>query len=263
MAITTGLSPKHYLINGQNGAVGILIKEYFKSIENINLSKDFISADVMLHLAASSRIENILSSNISYLNEVVQYCLKNDIKNLVFFSSVSIYGKQDKLNIQEDSVSIDLDLYASSKLFAEQYLKSIKDINILILRLPAILTKNSNTYISRILDDLKINKDIILYNYNEKFNSFTSTEDIARFINNYDFNKKFEVINFASEQNQTLRDVVEYLKDLLNSQSKITFDIEKKPYYNIAITKLVKDYSFTPLSYKHNLRNWVEFNNEK
>jgi nucleoside-diphosphate-sugar epimerase len=255
---TIGLSHRNYLINGQNGSVGTLLKYYFKNIKDLNLLKYSSESDVLLHLAASTEDGRILGSNIEYLVKIVNYCLDNNIKNLVFFSSASVYGKQSKLNIEEEGGSYHLDLYGSSKLFAEQYLKSITSLNVLVLRFPAILTNKDNTYISRILNDLRNNRSICLSNHNKQFNNFISVKDIALFINNYDFSDKYTVLNFASDQRQTLGDIVFYMRDLLKSKSILSFDTSKRDYYNISIDKLKYVFNFTPLGYKESLKMWIE-----
>ncbi|MBT5400194.1 NAD(P)-dependent oxidoreductase [bacterium] len=262
MAIIIGSSHRNYLINGQNGSVGVLLKNSFKNIKDLNLLKISPESDVLLHLAASTESERILESNIKYLVRVVDYCLDNKIKNIVFFSSVSVYGKQSKLNIKENSGSQYLDLYGSSKLFAEQYLKNISNLNILVLRFPAILTDKSNTYISSILNDLSNNRSICLSNYNKYFNNFISVDDIARFIDNYNFSDKYTVLNFASEQSQTLKDVVLYMRDLLESKSTISYNDNESRYYNVSIEKLKSIFSFSPLDYKISLKRWIERSSE-
>jgi UDP-glucose 4-epimerase len=256
--ITGSSHRRRYLINGQNGSVGVLLKEYFRNIENLDLSKQASKSDVLLHLSASTESERILESNIEYLVKVVDYCLDNNIKNLVFFSSVSVYGKQSRLNIKEDSSSKNLNLYGSSKLFAEQYLKSITNLNVLVLRFPAILTNKGDTYIARILGDLKNDQSICLSNYNKQFNNFISVEDIALFIDSYEFVDKYVVLNFASDQNQTLKDVVLYMRRLLKSKSTVSFGHKQASYYNLSIVKLKSMFGFTPLGYKSSLKKWID-----
>ena len=262
MATTTGLSRRNYIVTGERGAIGSLIMDYFDNIFSINENMKKTDNGVLLHLAGSANTKRILDSNILYLKEIVEYCLHKNIRYFVYFSSVSVYGKQDRVDVDEDSPLVGIDLYGASKLFAEQYLKTIDKIKFLILRLPAVLTKKADTYIAKILNDLKQDIDIILTNYDKQFNNFISVEDIARFIKQYNFDKHIEIVNFASNQEQTLYEVVLYLKELVKSKSNIICRDTQSRYYNICIDKLKNRYNFTPLSYKKSLKNWVEITDE-
>ena len=262
MDIRNDLTHKNYIITGENGYVGNILRKYFTNISTIHNNK-FNKDIILLHLASSIDKNRIIESNITYLEDVVKYCIKNKIKKFVYFSTVCVYGKQNQLDIDERNGYMDLSLYGSSKLFAEQYLKSIKELDILVLRLPAILTQKMDTFIARILENLNNNKDIILTNYDNYFNNFISVEDIAKFVKQYKFEVDYEVINFASNKEQTLKDIVIYLKKILNSKSKIIYSDTSSNYYNISIDKLKNKYSFTPTSYKKSLKGWVALQSEK
>ncbi len=234
---------KKYIMTGYTGSVGTILSKEFKYIEHIDINKNFIDIDVFLHLAASTNKKNIINSNINYLEQSIEFCFKNKIRNFVFFSSVSIYGKQNSISINENWSGNELSLYGISKLFGETYLKN-QNLNILILRLPAILTKKDNTYISSLLTSLKNNETITLKNYNKNFNNFIGIDDIVKFIKKYNFSKPYEVLNFASSQQQSLRDIVLYLHKKINSKSKIVYNDERSDFYNLSIDKLTNEYKF-------------------
>ncbi|WP_164969902.1 NAD-dependent epimerase/dehydratase family protein [Malaciobacter molluscorum] len=262
MVITTGLSLK-YLYNGHTGFVGKILSRFIPNFIIFNKNKA-VNADVFLHLASNTKINANETDDLLYLKEVINYCKKNDIQNFVYFSTVSIYGNSNKENIKEDDISYNLKGYAKAKYLCEEYLiNEIKDLNILILRMPAILTKKSDTYIVRLLEQLYNNEEIILKNYNKIFNNFISVEDISNFIKEYSFSKKVEIVNLASNKDQTLKDIVLYLKELTNSTSNIILDEQKSDFYNLNIEKINKIYNFYPISYKDSLKQWLKIRNEK
>ncbi len=260
--IITGLSLK-YLYNGHTGYVGKILNRYFNNIEVFNHDIK-LKANVFLHLASNTKKETNELEDLLYLKKVIKYCQKNQIKNFVYFSTVSVYGNKNKQNLSEEEVCPTLKGYAKAKYLCEEYLiNEIKDLNILILRMPAILTKKSDTYIVRLLEQLYNNEEIILKNYNKIFNNFISVEDISNFIKKYSFSKKVEIVNLASNKEQTLKDIVLYLKELTNSTSNIILDKQKSDFYNLNIEKINKIYNFYPISYKDSLKQWLKIRNEK
>jgi len=263
MATTTGLFPNNTaFITGSSGGVGALLTQSFSDVKLIPLHKDATphQTQTLLHLAAST--QNIVESNIIYLKESLELAKKLHVENIVFFSSMSVYGDQDQENIDEAQPLNHPNLYGISKYFGEQYLKE-SPFNILILRLPAVLTKQTQTYIANLLNDLQHNREITLTNHQKVFNNFISVRDIAHFLSHVKIQKKFEILNLASPQEPSLYEVVTYLKELSHSTSKITILNTKKRYYNININKAVVAYNFQPSPYKISLKQWWDIRNER
>lgn len=235
-----------YILNGLSGNVGSLLKVKFANFSQYH--KDLITKDeeVFIHIAAKSqgRCEDIVRSNIDYLLEVIDFCKKNNIKKIVFFSAISIYTKND--------------LYSTSKLLGEKILKE-SGLKVLVLRLPMILTADAtNGILNRIIHKLEQNKKIVLYNADRKFNNFIGVDDIYDFIINYNFKKDYELVNLASKKDSTLFEIVKFLKSLLNSKSKIIKSKQANDFFNVPLKKAVKKYNFKPTSSKKVLVKWIK-----
>lgn len=237
-----------YIISGINGKVGT---DLYKLLNYKNILYKYnkntnIEVDCFIHLSADSNANfkdyySIVNSNINNLIDVVDYCKKNKIKNLIFFSAVGILGDKNKLNIDEDDISYNsIGLYNTSKLMGENILKE-SSINILILRLPTIIsTKQDSGIIYRLTEKLKNNEDVYITNYNKRFNNFVSVEDISQFIQQYKFKTKYEVIYLAKKQTKTLLQIVKYLKKKINSKSEIYKDDKIQRFFNLSINKALK-----------------------
>jgi len=78
------------------------------------------------------------NSNISASIHLFRQAIKNDVKNIIFSSSASVYGKQKVMPIKEDILGSVTNPYARTKLIIEQILsdlhKSRSDMNIICLR---------------------------------------------------------------------------------------------------------------------------------
>ena len=100
-----------------------------------DISPYFREVDYVFHLAAKTRpqesiIKPILYNlvNIDGIVNVLNACVKNKIKKLVFVSSSSIYGNQDKFPTSETAPPIIMSPYALTKWTGEQYCKLFERI---------------------------------------------------------------------------------------------------------------------------------------
>jgi cupin fold WbuC family metalloprotein len=257
---------KKYIINGQKGVIGSSFVEIFK---DLNIEYDIYdnnktsSADTFLHLAAKaySDSDGYIDSNILLTKEIIEYCYKNGIKNLIFFSAARIYGDQNRENISEDDELKEPNMYAVSKLFAERMLEEC-NLNVLVVRLPGVISHNSKTgVLSSIYNRLTDNEDIVLTNYDKKFNNFVSVDNIFEFINQYEFDKKYLLLNLASDKNMSLFEIVSLMKEMTNSNSKIILDDKKSNFFNISIDKAIK-HGYKPYNSKDDIINWINSRND-
>lgn len=251
------------LMSGYRGDVGsALFKLYEESgqrIAPLNTAID-VKAEMILHLAAKSPPANaceIVSSNILYLQDVIRYAEKNGIKKIIFFSAAAIYGNPDKDGVDEDGPIQGLSLYGISKLLGEEMLKC-SPLNVLCLRLPAILGFRTNTnFMSRCYQKLQDNDDLIITNPNKIFNNFISVDNIFEFVSKVKMTNKFDIINLASKKERSLLNVISMLKNELGSKSNIKLSDEKVNFFNIATKNAEKKYGFIPHGTERTLKEWV------
>lgn len=128
--------------------VGKKIKFYEIDVRNEKKLKKVFKAnaiDTVIHFAGFKAVgestqkplmyyENNLDSTFSLLNTMKEF----NVKNLVFSSSATVYGKAEKLPITEDSPIGATNPYGRTKLFIEEILKDLysadNSMNITILR---------------------------------------------------------------------------------------------------------------------------------
>jgi len=95
----------------------------------------------VIHFAAykavGESVENPLkyyANNIGGLINLLETMKKYNVKNLIFSSSATVYGHPESLPLYETSKTGTLNPYGRTKLFAEEILKDMKDMNIICLR---------------------------------------------------------------------------------------------------------------------------------
>lgn len=250
------------VISGANGAVGELLFNKFKqdnySVEKLDLEKLDTNYDFFIHLAANTKNENIVESNIIYLQKCIEYCKKTNIKKFIFFSSVSVYGNINMMNVSEKSnYGHENTTYGLSKLFGESLLKE-EDFDVLVLRLPAVLTRNTkNTFLYKLYERLMNNEDIVITNGNKLFNNFIDIDSLYSFLISYKFEIKYDLFILAVEQNNTLLEIVELLKMMLNSQSNIISSDKENNFFNLDNKKGISYSPYIQTSTENILRKWI------
>jgi len=235
-----------YIISGMNGYIGSKLKNKLTSCVQYNKNIKPDKKSIFIHLASKSTAEykDIIESNINYLIEIIDFCEKNSIKKLIFFSAISIYNRQD--------------IYSTSKLLGEQILKE-SNLKVLVLRLPMVLTQESkNGILNRIVNKLKTNDDVTLFNAGKKFNNFVGVTDIYNFISTYKFKKKFEVVDLATDKSMTLFEIADFMKNYLSSKSKIVAKKSDDSLFSIDLEKVINEYYYKPLKTKKTLKQWLK-----
>ncbi|MFC1593812.1 NAD-dependent epimerase/dehydratase family protein [Candidatus Omnitrophota bacterium] len=251
------------LITGQSGDVGSVLfrlyREAGEDIAQLDVTND-VKAERILHLAAKSppaSNSEMIKSNVMYLQQVIEYAKKNDIKELIFFSAASVYGDINKEDVQEDDEWTNPSFYGSLKYLGEELLEE-SPLSVLCLRFPAILGfRNTTNFLSRLFMQLRDGKDVEITNADKLFNNFVSIESISEFLRQVKLTKSFDVINVASKKEKTLFEMATIIKNALNSQSKIKISDKTSNFFNVSVEKAEK-YGFVPEGVELSLKRWVK-----
>ncbi len=187
---------------------------FISTIDNSNIYTD-IGLDV--------------ETNLSVLCQTLQYCKDADIV-FNFISSWFVYGDVE-LPAREDVVCKPRGFYSITKKCAEDLLidfcRTFK-VKYRILRMPNVVggydpkaspKKNAIHYL---IDELKKNNDITLYNDGNIIKDIMHVDDVCRAINRVVNRGEFNTIyNIGSGQQTTLGDIIRRAKRYMGSDSKI------------------------------------------
>jgi nucleoside-diphosphate-sugar epimerase len=195
-----------------------------------------LGVEVVIHLAALVPYNNkimsktdFLEKNLKITDNLMKYVVKNKVKKVVYISSTDVYPLANKRKIDHATIENCHNEYGLSKLVCEKLVKTyseIYDISIIILRLgPVYSEQDANcNKISKILDNIKKNKKVIIYNPKNilsLLNIKSAAEAIAHSI-------KFNTGNFlVAGLPLNLKDFLNFAKKKYHSKSKIFFK-EKK-----------------------------------
>jgi UDP-glucose 4-epimerase len=137
-------------------------------------------------------IENPVETNDVNVNgtlNVLEACRLNKVKRLIFASSCSVYGDQDKLPINENAKLNPLSPYATHKYIGEIYLKlysEIYDLETVCLRYFNVYGPRQSVngsyplVIARFLDLKKQGKPLVIVGSGENTRDYVNVLDVAR-----------------------------------------------------------------------------------
>lgn len=238
---------------------------------NLKLSKIFKKEkfDVVINLAAQAGVRYSLKNPTPYINSnikgfvnILEKCKKYKIKNFVFASSSSVYGKTKKNIFSETDKAISpLSLYASTKrcneIIAHSYshLYGLKITGLRFFTVYGPWGRPDMAYYKFVKNILE-RKPIKIYNYGNHTRDFSYIDHIVKGIylvalektkNKKTINKNFEIYNLANGKPHSLKYLIKVIEKKLNMKSDKNYvglqqgDVEKT-FANTR--KFVKDYGF-------------------
>ena len=210
-----------------------------KDLDSVDLIANLKDMDYVFHMAAMVSVPLSVESpiachmaNVTATVNLLNACVKNDIKKIVFSSSSAVYGENTNMPLKESELPMPTSPYAASKANCELYLKSFYEsygLNYTALRYFNVFgpkqDKNSPyaavipNFINAILED----KQPVIYGDGEQTRDFVYVGDVARANINAcksDFNG---IVNVASGKRITINDLYSIVKKTLNSEKEVKY----------------------------------------
>ena len=216
------------------------------------------NVDYVIHLAAAWLLQcyeyprTAFNINITGTYNVLEACVNNNIKKLIFVSSSSVYGEALKLPMVEDHPYNNRTFYGATKIAAEHMCRAFNErhgLDYLALRYMNVYGPRQDykgVYISvimKILDRIKNGKSPIVYGNGSQAYDFNYVEDVAR-ATVYALKSRAsdEFINISSGKQTSIEDLAKKLLKLTNSDLEIEYQPEKRSFVTnrIGSTKKAK-----------------------
>ena len=251
------------------------------NIETKDLLKK-LSPNIIINLAAQAGVrhslknpEDYVENNIySYLN-ILEYAKEHDVEKIVYASTSSVYGGNEKLPFSEtDEVIKPLQFYAVTKrtneLMSEAYssLYGIKSIGLRFFTVYGPFGRPDMAlflFTKNILDDLPID----VFNTGKHMRNFTYVDDIVEGVVSAAIKKpKFsmkdhEIFNLASREQIDLMDFIKEIEINLGKKAKMNFlPLQKGDVPSTAsdISKMEKFFDYSPkTSMKEGVKNFIDW----
>lgn len=238
-----------------NGYIGKYIKERIQKEDNIQLfeiTRNNIldqyngNFDVFIYSAAVSNasVERYVQDNVVSAISMVNFCKDHRINKIIYLSTDSIYGDLNVDEVNEKTMMVSPNVYATTKYMAEKIIAE-SGIAYFILRMPGVVGKIwRNNFVCNTMSKLKNNECIKLFNADRNFNNILDIEDLVEFIillceRNY--GEINEIFLLGNTEKIKLKDLVLYMKMLCHSESEIlNVNSNAKRCFTLNVDKAVK-----------------------
>jgi UDP-glucuronate 4-epimerase len=252
---------KYYDVNLKKNRIKILKKKNYFKFSNIDILKKnklfaFIKKNkitTIVHLAAQAGVRYSLTNPKAYIDNningffnILESCKKFKIKKLLFASSSSVYGLNEKLPYKEDRIADHpIQLYAATKrsneLMAHAY-SHLYNIDAIGLRLFTVYGPWGRPDMSlfKFTRNILNSNPVELYNHGNHSRDFTYIDDAIKILirllkfslkPNLKWHKKendpstssnkFKILNVSCGQRIPLRDFVKEIEKNLKLKAKI------------------------------------------
>ncbi len=237
----------------------------------LNYIKFDKTCDVIIHCSAKSPEKDKFNytdyrNNISITKNLIEYSKKNKPEKIIYLSSLSIYGRVVTKKVNEKTRILNSDLYGKSKYECENLFKKIsKKIPVISIRLPGVIGKNSvRNWLSNLIDDVKANRSINVYNLDGFFNNTIHVNDLGKFITkliNLEF-KRFNKVCLATKKPIKICEIIDLFKKFYKLENeKINIKQTKKKNFLIDYSFAKKNFDYIPSSTKRSLIKFMKENN--
>lgn len=208
------------------------------------IGKLFKGVDTVFHLAAKTRPQESIKepSLYNYVNiegtlNILQQCVANKVRRMVFVSSSSLYGSQDDLPTSEKDFPIPMSPYALTKLIGEQYCKLFERL----YRLESNYIRPFNVFgtrqnpsggyaaaVCKFIDMLKKGKTPYITGDGEQTRDFVFVDEVVDIIIKASTCKVHgEAFNAGSESNISINKLYEIISELMGKEDVIPNYIEE------------------------------------
>ena len=225
--------------------------------------------DITYHLAAQAGVRYSISNPETYFDNnlkgffnILECCREFKIKNLIFASTSSVYGKQNNFPLNEkNSTDKPLSFYAATKKCNEIMAYSYSEIYKLKCTAIRFFTVygpmgRPDMALYKFSDSLKKNKNLELYNSGKHTRDFTFIDDVINYLKKFKINKQkksFEIFNICSNNPVSLIKYLNTIEKNFNKKAKIKRlklqkgDVVKTHGDNTKIKKLFGNNKFTSI----------------
>jgi|TARA_B110000444_G_scaffold183625_1_gene172587 nucleoside-diphosphate-sugar epimerase len=254
------------LFNNKNKKKNNKNKIYKDLTKPLSIKSDI---DTIIHCAGmtpNSKMNNmkkIYSLNLKIIKNIINFANKNNVKKIIFFSTIDIYGSNRKNIINEDDLSIKPNLYAKSKIASEKLLCNKKNkFKSICLRLPGFLNPKLNKdypILIKLIKKIKKNQKIEVYSWDKKFNNIIDIDELLRFINFIKYKKlNSQIFNFSASNPIYFIDLINIIRNKFKSKSIILKNRTKKKSFVISNKKLHKILKFKTSSTKKIINRFLK-----
>lgn len=252
--------------------IDLVDEEFINHLDNFEFNGVF-------HLASQQpnrkdlTYDDFYISNVQTTINVLEYFKNKNLDFLLYSSTISIFGNNDKNIIDENTIPNPTNYYGLTKFISESIIK-IESKNfsskLIVLRLQSVFGKNDGYgIVHTFYESLIKNQDVDIFSNGEISRNLILIDDVinvliafARYFYKVD---KYEVFNLASNNSMKTVEIARLIKRYLNSKSTINC-VDKKYMFDwdvfVSNKKLVNKFNLSLSSMEEAILSYLKQKNE-
>jgi len=249
-----------------------------KHLEKLCKNKDIIINCAGLDVHQSKNKKNANKVNAEYPYKLYKAANKCNVDLFIFLSTYHVYDLEKNGKIDENEKLKTKDNYSASKILGEKKLISLKNkkTKLLIIRpcnlfgYPIYKTNNCwKLIINSILKKVTLNKEYIINSKKNNYRNYSSVKNFCLFLLNLirkikkiKFKNNTFIINYTSNKNLNLIDLVKVIRKKIKNKNNIIFKhkkLEKAKPIKYVSKYLGKIYSSHDRHFNEEIKNTIKY----
>lgn len=272
------------LLTGSSGFIGSNLQKYLKNLicvdkesyngdlehSNIYIQDDIRTTiaiteykpDIVIHLASLAGVRPSIKDPIAYVQNniegfvhIMNECVKNNVKTVIYASSSSVYGLSENIPFKEDDpLGLANSPYAVSKQCMETYAKMYNQlyrINTIGLRFFTVYGENGRKDMAPyiFLNKIHNNEPITVFGDGTSMRDYTYVGDICEGIKACIDKTGNKIYNLGNNKPSSLRNFISVCEKIVGKKAIIDYKNTQKgdvPYTCADITLAQKELGYDP-----------------
>jgi len=226
-------------------------------------------ADAVVHAAARSPApgvtdEQMMRDNVRATERLVAYAKRADVRTFVFLSSLSVHGRIEASVVDENTPSLQPDVYGQTKRQCEELIASAnRNFRSLAIRLPGVIGRNSvRNWLTGLLATAREGREITVYNPDAKYNNAVHVSDLAAFVPSL-LEQTWagaDALPIGAAGETTVIEAARLIAEAFGGRSPIRISGAAKSPFTISSARARERYGYKPMDIHAMLCRFVEEN---